>query len=328
MQTIALGSSGRDTTRLGFGCSSVMGGMGRRESLAMLEAAFDAGVRHFDVAPMYGFGQAEACLGELLARHRGQCTVTTKFGIPAEETQSLKAMVRGMARPVLKMLPGLKKRLQGAVSAANGPAAKLDFSVTKAKESMERSLALLQVERIDVWLLHEAEAADLTDDALLRMMEDAVAAGKIGTFGVGSGMEKIPALLASRPGYCRTLQYEWSVMDALVVPGDAFRMHHRALTENFRALHEALTADAVRCKRWSEFCGADVGDAEVLARLMLKAALACNPESVILFSSKRPQHIASNVAVVDDASLEEPALKLYSLVRAEVAGTATAGVSA
>jgi hypothetical protein len=117
-------------------------------------------------------------------------------------------------------------------------------------------------------------------------------------------------------------------MDALVVPGDAFRMHHRALTENFRALHEALTADAVRCKRWSEFCGADVGDAEVLARLMLKAALACNPESVILFSSKRPQHIASNVAVVDDASLEEPALKLYSLVRAEVAGTATAGVSA
>src|ERR1017187_8275756 len=60
METIDLGRTGRRTTRLGFGCSSLMGAMGRKESVAMLEAAFDAGVRHFDVAPMYGFGQAES----------------------------------------------------------------------------------------------------------------------------------------------------------------------------------------------------------------------------------------------------------------------------
>ena len=63
METIDLGRTGRRTTRLGFGCSSLMGAMGRKESVAMLEAAFDAGVRHFDVAPMYGFGQAESCVG-------------------------------------------------------------------------------------------------------------------------------------------------------------------------------------------------------------------------------------------------------------------------
>ena len=38
--------------------------------------------------------------------------------------------------------------------------------------------------------------------------------GTIGTFGVGSSADKIPALLAERPAYCRTLQYEWSVLDA------------------------------------------------------------------------------------------------------------------
>ncbi len=324
MQRIALGSSGRETTRLGFGCSSVMGGMGRRESLGMLEAAFDAGLRHFDVAPMYGFGQAEECLGEFLARHRGECTVTTKFGIPPEEAKSLKAMVRGMARPVLKLLPGLKQRVQRAASAASGPAPKLDFSVLKAREAMEHSLRALQVERIDVWLLHEAEASDLNDDALLRMMEEAVAAGKIGTFGVGSDAWKIAALKQQRPAYCRTLQYEWSVMDPMVAVDDGFRMHHRALTENFRGLHTALASDAARSRRWSEYCGAEVADAETLAKLMLKASLVCNPESVILFSSKRPEHLANNVAVVDDASLEEPALKLYSLVRAEVAEAAPA----
>ena len=326
MQTIALGSSGRETTRLGFGCSSVMGAMGRRDSLAMLDAAYDAGLRHFDVAPMYGFGQAEGCLGEFLARHKGAVTVTTKFGISPEEGKSLKAVVRGFARPVLKLLPGLKRRLQGSMPVASTPAMTLDFSVEKAKTSLEHSLTALRLEHIDVWLLHEASASDLMDERLLRLLEDAVAAGKIGTFGVGSEADKIPALLAERPGYCPTLQYEWSVLDAPVSRGEAFTMHHRALTNNFTALHEALRGDAARAKRWSDYCGVDLANAGMLARLMLKASLVCNPESVILFSSKRPAHIADNVALVDDGSLEDAALKLYSLVRTEA--TAATGVGA
>ena len=39
-------------------------------SLRLLEAAYDAGIRHFDVAPMYGYGEAESCLGEFRARHQ------------------------------------------------------------------------------------------------------------------------------------------------------------------------------------------------------------------------------------------------------------------
>jgi aryl-alcohol dehydrogenase-like predicted oxidoreductase len=69
MQTVALGTTGRSTTRLGFGCSSVMGSLNRRDSLRMLASAFDAGIRHFDVAPMYGYGEAEVCLGEFLKHH-------------------------------------------------------------------------------------------------------------------------------------------------------------------------------------------------------------------------------------------------------------------
>jgi D-threo-aldose 1-dehydrogenase len=59
---------------------------------------------------------------------------------------------------------------------------------------------------------------------------------------------------------------------------------------------------------------------------MLKASLVCNPESVILFSSKRPQNIQDNVALVDDSSLDDAALKFYSLVRAEVVETSPTGV--
>ncbi|WP_433964054.1 aldo/keto reductase [Tunturiibacter gelidiferens] len=87
MAQIPLGDTGRTTTRLGFGCSSLMGAMGRRASLAILESAYDAGIRHFDVAPMYGYGEAEGCLGEFLQRHRHQITVTTKYGIPPQKNR-------------------------------------------------------------------------------------------------------------------------------------------------------------------------------------------------------------------------------------------------
>ena len=99
MDSIQLSTTGRSTTRLGFGCSSLMGAMGRKESVAMLEAAFEAGVRHFDVAPMYGFGQAESCVGEFLSGHKAEVTVTTKYGIPAPKRQGLISLARSAARP-------------------------------------------------------------------------------------------------------------------------------------------------------------------------------------------------------------------------------------
>src|ERR1700733_14834627 len=118
MVKIELGTSGRQTTRLGYGCSSLMGMLDRKESLAMLEAAFDAGVRHFDVAPMYGFGQAESCVGEFLGRHRADVTVTTKYGIPPAKRQGLIGLARSMARPVVKALPGLKRGLTNVAAKA------------------------------------------------------------------------------------------------------------------------------------------------------------------------------------------------------------------
>jgi D-threo-aldose 1-dehydrogenase len=318
MEKIDLGMTGRKTTRLGYGCSSLMGAMGRKESVAMLDAAFDAGIRHFDVAPMYGFGQAESCVGEFLQRHRADVTVTTKYGIPSAKSQGLIGLARSIARPLVKALPGLKRGLTSLASKATQPSEKASFTAAQAKESLERSLGELRTDRIDVWLLHEVTADDLRDDELFGFLEDSVAGGAIGTFGVGSERDRIAVLVSARPEYCRTVQFEWSVMDAPVPPTESFRIHHRALTENFRELHASLTADKAQAKRWSEKTGADVADGEVLASLMLKAAMVENPASPILFSSKSPAHMRANVQVAEDASLEAPARALYALVRERV----------
>jgi D-threo-aldose 1-dehydrogenase len=322
LDTLPLGRSGRSTTRLGFGCSSIMGALGRCDSLTMLEAAWDAGIRHFDVAPMYGYGEAEGCLGELLRRHRGEVTVTTKFGIPAESGRPLARCTRSVLRPVVKRFPRLKQLARPSahgtstllVSAQGTPAAKPPnpiFRVAEAERSLHRSLALLKTDHIDVWLLHDIATNDLLDDGLLRFLEKSVQSGLIGTFGVGTDRSQIGPLLHLHHAYCPIVQYEWSVLHPVPAPANAFRIHHRSLTNNFRALHKELLVAQERCSRWSQAIDADLAAPGVLANLMLKAALVLNPGCVILFSSKDPTHIRANVAVAADDSLI-PAATAYS----------------
>jgi len=317
MQTLLLADTNRHTTRLGFGCSRTMGAMGRRESLRLLEFAYDAGIRHFDVAPMYGYGEAEGCLGEFLQRHH-DVTVATKYGIPPARNSNLLRVARQVAGPLLQNLPALKDRAAKlANAAATHRQVRPAFTAVEARASLERSLAALRTDRIDLWLLHEVTASDLQDESLLRFLEGQVARGTIGAFGIGSEAEKIPALLAHRPAYCRVLQQEWSVLSKPVPPSNAFRIHHRTLTEDFRTLHAALLTNAAIRQRWSEAVNTDLTDANQLARLMLKAALVMNPASIILFSSKRAEHVRANVETAENPALDAPSRMFYQIVQAE-----------
>ena len=319
MQTLPLANTGRQTTRLGYGCSSLMGATNLRDSLKLLESAYEVGIRHFDVAPLYGYGHAEACLGEFLQRHPNELTVTTKFGIAPPNHSTLLKAARSIAGPIVRQFPSFKKSLTQAASAATNPHQKPCFTATEAKASLDRSLRALRTTRIDLFLLHEPQAQDLTDDALLTLLEHEVQRGTIGSFGIGSAAAKIPALLVERPAYCRTLQYEWSILQPPPTHPEThpFRIHHSALTKNFRTLHKALITNQPLCRRWSESTNTDLTHAESLANLMLKAALIMNSASIILVSSKNPHHIQANASTAADATLEAPARQLYHLIRSE-----------
>jgi aryl-alcohol dehydrogenase-like predicted oxidoreductase len=294
-----------------------MGASNRRHSLHLLNAAYDAGIRHFDVAPMYGYGEAESCLGEFLQHYRSEVTVTTKYGIAAPKRGGALRAARRVVGPVIQRIPALKRRLVRAAGAIAAPAEKSKFSAEEARASLENSLRLLRTDFIDLLLLHEAEAHDLSDDGLLQFLEESVAQRKIGSFGVGSDSIKISGLLRDRAAYCPVVQHDWSVLDTPEQPSAAFHIHHRALTDRLHVLHTALTSDAQRCRRWSEATGCDLARRGELASLMLKAALVLNPNTILLVSSRNPAHIRENVRVAEDASLEESARHLYHLVQSE-----------
>src|SRR5207248_223210 len=93
------------TTQLGYGCSQLMGGITRRQSLKLLETAFDVGIRHFDTAPSYGLGEGESALGSAFRSRRDQITITTKFGIRPPRKRSLIGIARYVAIPVFRLFP-------------------------------------------------------------------------------------------------------------------------------------------------------------------------------------------------------------------------------
>ena len=55
-----LGASGVSTTPLGLGCATLFHLPRPEDRRAVLRTAYESGIRHFDVAPMYGFGRARS----------------------------------------------------------------------------------------------------------------------------------------------------------------------------------------------------------------------------------------------------------------------------
>jgi aryl-alcohol dehydrogenase-like predicted oxidoreductase len=84
MQRRQLGKSGPAVSALGLGAMGMSGMYGpadRKESIATLHAALDAGIDLIDSGDFYGMGHNEMLLAEALAGvPREKCVVSVKFG--------------------------------------------------------------------------------------------------------------------------------------------------------------------------------------------------------------------------------------------------------
>ena len=171
--------------RLGYGAANV-GNLYRavsdEDACAILEAAWDSGIRHFDTAPHYGLGLSERRLGWFLAaKPRGEYIVTTKVG--------------RLLRPSPETANRLDDPHQFAVRASLKRV--WDFSSDGVRASLEESLDRLGLARVDVLYLHDPDEHDLAAD--LETGIPAVAAlrdeGLVRAVGIGS--KSVEALVAA-----------------------------------------------------------------------------------------------------------------------------------
>src|SRR3954464_15114285 len=123
MEKRKFGRTGLSVSVLTFGCGAVGGLMTRGQPADQERAvarALEAGINHFDTAPLYGDGASEENLGRVLAALKPNVIVSTKVRLPADRNidavaSSLEASLRRLKRDHVDLF-----QLHNAIGAAAG----------------------------------------------------------------------------------------------------------------------------------------------------------------------------------------------------------------
>jgi D-threo-aldose 1-dehydrogenase len=294
-------ATGLGSSSIGFGCAGLMAKLNRRQSLRLLETAFDSGITYFDTARLYGYGEAESVLGVLLAGRRDQITVATKIGILPPRRSPILSAAKAVARSLADLHPSLRRAVSATARAMmRAPA----FDIPTVTRSLETSLRELNTDYVDLLLLHDCELEDLRRLELLDFLERCRRAGKVRHFGIASSVDVAVEAVASRSIVAEIVQIPdslWEPSLHRIKPfGRPVLVTHSALGADFAALSNRLASDPLRASRWSRKLDLDATDRGALARLFLAHALTSNPNGILLVSSKNPEHIRSNASVAAD----------------------------
>jgi aryl-alcohol dehydrogenase-like predicted oxidoreductase len=320
-------------SRLGFGTSGIMGAaLTTSGRLRLLDAAWDAGIRHFDTAPLYGFGEAESLLGRFLRGRRDSITITTKFGL-------LPASIHPLARPLIPLARGVNRRLLPPLrrglkrlAASSGDGAGIQVAAKPApsqpggpslpdsasaepptpytpanlRQQLELSLRKLRCDCIDYYLLHEAQFAYL-HPPFLETLDQLVREGKIRHYGIGGERGSSRRVVEHFP------QHPW----VLQIPDT-----HTNLDTSWFVEHSAgplFTHSALRLGRagslqelqpllapWAALRQRPEEDPALVGELLMALALTRNARGCVIFSSGNRDRIRANAALLQTLSTLDP----------------------
>ena len=137
-----VGSHGLEITRLGLGgtaFANMYAAISEQESREVLDAAYAAGVRYFDTAPLYGYGMSETRMGAGLKRlDRDNIAISSKVGYVIKE--------RKEDDDYIDLFVDAPEK-----------ATYFDYSRDAVLRSIEESLKRLQTDRLDIVLIHDPD---------------------------------------------------------------------------------------------------------------------------------------------------------------------------
>ena len=306
MKQVQLPNSTRMTSQLGFGCA-FSGTVTGQQAADLLDAAYDAGIRHFDVAPYYQNGQAETYLGSFLSSHP-DATVATKYGLvpPAAQPLYIKA-ARAVLGPAVRAIRRKVTKPQKQFG-ARPLSAKASFRPDDVVKSLNQSLTFLKRPHVDLLLLHEAERPDVEHEGLLDRMRQLTSDKLIGAFGLAGEVDRVSGVYGEHRDFCDVVQFDWDATTDGQRFDNAFQILFRVFSRDFRGLREKFQQDKAFARDWSDDVQLDMSETKNVSALMLKSALITNPDGVTLITSGNVQNIRRNVEIAEDQSLEKHAL--------------------
>lgn len=259
--------------RLGFGTSHLHRILSSHDRQAILQSAYDAGLRHFDTARLYGYGIAEGELGKFSKGRRHELRLATKVGywFPC---YSMNSQVLSMAAKILSATEKTGHRLVLRRGKSDYVLEQRDYALTVMRKSLSASLKALRTDYLDSLLLHEFEPkmAIFIDDIfdwLSRLKES----GVIREFGIAGDRWRCNEVLAKWPDF-------WDVVQA----------SDTADTEG------AVKLNGSRCSKvitYGYFRGPELNQRTLADRI--EGAVDKNRFGMILFSSTKTSNVASFV---------------------------------
>ncbi len=303
MRHVEMPGFDRPVPALGMGCASLGSRVGRRDGLKALEAVYEGGVRWFDVAPAYGAGDAEDILGEFLNAHGAEAFVCSKVGLAPPKKGPLKRLLISSARGVKSVLGPLSASMRGTKLLANRA---MPLTPDLIRTSVETSLRRLGRERLDVYAVHNARAADLERGDIIRALEDAVASGKARTISVAGDLAAAErAIEIGQPFGAVQVGVDLGPdMAALVERARSARMgvlFHSVFGKNGGGLDRVMNALGERPNLAArlEALGYEGVTRLQAASLLLLRALTINPNGVVLASMYSKPSRERNFTVAD-----------------------------
>jgi diketogulonate reductase-like aldo/keto reductase len=272
---------------VGFGCSTLLNkGRGRQEAVRLLETALEAGVVYFDTARMYGNGETESVLGEVIKRDREKVFVATKVGILPPSRSLLTRAAAKSTRGLARVFPAAERYLPEPASSRPQFYA---FDRQSMLRSFEASLAALGVDYVDVLLLHECREDDVRRGEVTEVMAELKAQGRVRQFGLATSIQQTERIQIVAPELCNVVQ----------IPAFGSRPVHGDLITHsvFLRPMDRLRARLVAQPELTEVLGVEPADTASLAKILLTRALQRAPGGLALFSSSRPSAIHENVAL-------------------------------
>ena len=193
-ERVPLGRTGLSVTRLGFGGASIGGLFSAVRDDAAIDSvrhAWDIGIRSFDTAPLYGYGDSERRVGAALRdRPRDAFVLSTKVGrlVREEDAISPQADIDRQALDGREDAFYVRDRPVRIV---------FDYSGDGVRRSLEESLERLGLDRVDIALIHDPDehwqaAIDEAWPALERLRAE----GVIGAVGAGMNQSVMLARFA------------------------------------------------------------------------------------------------------------------------------------
>ena len=191
-----IGSTGIEVTRLGLGGApfgSMPAAVAEQRAVESIRKGLDLGIAYYDTAPMYGVGRSERCYAEgLRGAGRDAFTLSSKVG------------------RVLNPIGG------GDAAAVAAPMEwAFDFSRDGVLRSLEESLKRLDIDRIDIVLIHDPD--DFHEQALneaFPALAELRAQGVIGAIGAGMNFCEPLAQFAREADFdCFLLAGRYTLLD-------------------------------------------------------------------------------------------------------------------